>query len=302
MRRRVLPLAFAAGLATAASAPAELLKLESGGIMRSYTLVVPTEAGAKRPLVLMLHGAGGSGVLVGLQTGWTAKAEAEGFIAAYPDAMPVDPGQPASFRGNPRVWNEGRPRNRWRADDVAFLQALLDDVVQRAPVDTSRIYLVGHSNGASMALTLASIVPERFAAVAVIAGDLWQDPEALPKPLPLLQLVGDSDPMHPIAGGWAQLPWGTALLRPPPRQVSERWATLLGCPPDPQRSEGSIFESDIWSPCRGGSEVRFTVIHGHGHEWPGGRPTMPETIAGPRLEGIDATDMIWRFLAARRLP
>src|SRR5438105_3899225 len=102
MRRRVLSLALAASIAAAPCA-AELVKLESGGIMRSYTLVAPPDGGGKRAFVLMLHGAGGSGVLIGLQTGWTAKAEAEGFIAAYPDAMPVDPAQPASFLNNPRV-------------------------------------------------------------------------------------------------------------------------------------------------------------------------------------------------------
>jgi polyhydroxybutyrate depolymerase len=57
-------------------------------------------------------------------------------------------------------------------DDVAFLDALLDDLAGAYRVDPRRVFATGMSNGAMMAYRLASELSERIAAVAPVAGTM----------------------------------------------------------------------------------------------------------------------------------
>jgi|GEM_PF-6629120 len=53
------------------------------------------------PLVTMLHGFGGTAQNAAHETGWSAKADREGFIIASPEETRPDQKSPASFRKNP---------------------------------------------------------------------------------------------------------------------------------------------------------------------------------------------------------
>jgi pimeloyl-ACP methyl ester carboxylesterase len=61
-----------------------------------------------------------------------------------------------------------RAGKRWT--DVDTLDALLADVLARYPVDPDRVYLTGYSLGAGGAWRFGGAKPERFAAIAAIAG------------------------------------------------------------------------------------------------------------------------------------
>jgi polyhydroxybutyrate depolymerase len=89
----------------------------------------------------MFHGAGGTARGAMRQTGWTAKADEAGFLAVFPEAVSRDPSKPSRFKDNPQVWNDGSGRGhaaRRNIDDVAFTNALLDDLEARFAVDKSR--------------------------------------------------------------------------------------------------------------------------------------------------------------------
>ncbi len=59
--------------------------------------------------------------------------------------------------------------NGVRADDAAFLDALVDKMIGELGVDPQRVFAAGVSNGGSMALRLALEHPERYRAVRRIA-------------------------------------------------------------------------------------------------------------------------------------
>jgi polyhydroxybutyrate depolymerase len=46
-------------------------------------------------------------------------------------------------------------------DDVGFVVAVLGDVARHWPLDRTRVYVTGHSNGAMMAYRVAAEVSER---------------------------------------------------------------------------------------------------------------------------------------------
>jgi len=59
-----------------------------GGHDRAYIVHVPPGYDGKSsvPVVVMLHGGGGTGNAAAIETGWGVKADEVGFLAVFPDA------------------------------------------------------------------------------------------------------------------------------------------------------------------------------------------------------------------------
>jgi polyhydroxybutyrate depolymerase len=150
------------------------IALRVGALDRSYLLYVPDIAGtAPRPLVVVYHGGGGTPQIALEATEILDRAAARGWAVALPEATRPDSTQPAHFLKNPAFWNAGLPRGlvwKRRIDDLGFTAALLDDVASRTAIDPNRIFAMGFSNGAAMALRVGLELSARVAAVAGVAG------------------------------------------------------------------------------------------------------------------------------------
>ena len=235
----------------------EQRELQVGTLRRSYLLHTPTRMTPHThglPLVIVLHGAGGTGRLVAMTTNWCAIADEGQFIVAFPDATPTDLSKPQHFRANPQVWVDlsGRARKTQGAvplppgsvDDVAFINALLDALISSGSVDPSRVYMCGFSSGASMAFAAAGALASRIAAIAPVAGACWCAPSddswapalpgwRLPRGVPMLYITGDADTLNPIAGGPLAMANGThkgfgGRDKPPVEVSLRRWARWVG--------------------------------------------------------------------------
>jgi polyhydroxybutyrate depolymerase len=253
----------------------------------------------------MIHGGGGTAKTAATTTRLSEKSDQAGFVAVYPQALARDPGRPVTFLRNPTFWNVGSGfghAERLEIDDVAYVRAVLDDVLARNPIDAKRIYVAGFSNGAALALRVAVDLSERIAAVAAAAGHLWRKDVAPVRPVPLLYMIGDQDPIVPPAGGVVHSPWGKDHTLPPVRETIELWARWLGCPGTPQIVPAPPgVRTERFGPGRGGSEVLFCTVAGGGHVWPGGVPVLAERIAGPSSAALNATDEMWRFFEQHTL-
>lgn len=92
-------------------------------------------------------------------------------------------------------------------DDVSFLHAVLDDVARRRRVDTTRIFVLGVSNGGFLAHRFACDASERVRAIVSIAaaGPGPEDPPCRPaRPVSLLHVHGVLDETIRFAGGTAR--------------------------------------------------------------------------------------------------
>ena len=167
--------------ALAATITKEALKID--GESRTYYLFVPETVGAEAvPLVITLHGSGRDGrTLVDLFRGL---ASSERFIVVGPDS--------ADRRG-------------WQVpgDGPAFLYFLVEALKTKHQIDGHRVYLFGHSAGASFALTMGLLESEYFAGVASHAVTLQREDRnqllAAPRKMPMALLHGTSDSTIPIA-------------------------------------------------------------------------------------------------------
>jgi polyhydroxybutyrate depolymerase len=283
-----------------------------GDLDRHYTVHAPPGYTGKTPIpvVIMLHGGGGTARAAIWETRWTEKADEVGFLAVFPDAMPPDPARPSSFARNPQLWNDGSDRfypGQKAVDDVGFIEAIMDDLSARFMVNERRIFITGFSNGASMSFLVGARLSNRIAAIAPVAGANWLNPVVLERPVPLLYITGNADPLNPVEGGVPRLAIGAthkslAKRKPPVRESISKWAKALGCPVVPASvTELDGVRTETYGPGRGGAEVIYITVDGLGHMWPGGRSLLPEFMVGKRSDKINGTDVIWEFFKTHAL-
>ena len=282
------------------------LNLTVDGVERTYIVHIPPsyDPSTKAPLVVVLHGGGGTAKSAIWTTEWTKKADMAGFLTVFPNAMARDPLQRTSFSGNPQLWNDGSDRfyqGQIASDDVSFINVLLDDLSDRFNVDERRVFVTGFSNGASMSFLVGAQLSDRIAAIAPVAGACWFAPLVLKRPVPMLYITGTADPLNLIKGGVPKLANGAgdrvrAKPKPPVRQSILNWVTALGCPRIPARvSDVNGVRTETYGPGRNGAEVVYITVDGLGHAWPGGRSLLPESMAGKTSDRVNATDIIWDF-------
>lgn len=115
---------------------------------------LPDSAGDSPPLILALHGTGMSGddMIQVLQD----VSEELGMILIAPDAL-----RPANSGGYSWTY---RDESEW------LVESMIDRAVEQYQVDRSKVYLVGFSQGANIALTMGQTHPELFAGVVPICG------------------------------------------------------------------------------------------------------------------------------------
>ena len=183
MNRAIAGAALLLVASFAHAAKIEQRTLTSKGVKRTYSLFVPDSVTKDHPapLIVTLHGSGRNGK--SLVSSWQSLAEKEGIVLAGPDA--------SDFLG----W-------AMPVDGPVFLHDVVEDVKASVPIDEHRVYLFGHSAGASFGLLMALAESEYFAAVAVHAGAVA--PQSYPtiqfakRKIPIQMYVGDRDPYFPL--------------------------------------------------------------------------------------------------------
>lgn len=283
------------------------LTLKAGGLERRYLVHIPLRSDGKSPMpmVIMLHGGGGTAETARTSTGWVVKADEAGFIVAFPEATRLDPSRPASFLSNPPIWNDGSGRGhagRENVDDIGFIGSMIEDIIARFVVDEKRIYVTGFSNGASMAFRAGVEFSGRIAAIAPVSGILWLEDVKPERPVPMLYIIGTQDPFNPLEGGDVKTPWGRMEKKPPIWESILAWAKMLDCSLEPK----VVYDQDgvkalSYGPGKGGAGVLFYTIEGMGHAWPGGKRVLSEKIAGKGSDKVKAVDVIWDFFKGRSL-
>lgn len=285
----------------------QLLTIDAAG--HTWTCAIHAPASATdiaRPLVIVLHGTGGSGPAALADNHWISASDTNGFIVAAPTALPDRPDDSPSFIGNPTFWNAGpwwRDSPRQQIDDLNYFRALFAELRRTYPIDPARIFVAGHSSGGAMAFKLATELADQIAAVVIDSSPCWEQDPHPAFPIPTLLIAGTADPLVPFLGGEASTPWGTRFS-PPVADTIARWSAALGCNPDPasQQTIDTVTTIQFAPPS---ADVIFTVIEitGQGHGWPGGMVSGLALLGlGPRTNVLDATSTAWQFFANHPRP
>lgn len=278
-------------------------RIEVDGQTRSYYVHVPRGIDAEQPLpvVLVLHGGGMNARWAMSFTGLNTTANAQKFIAVYPN------GTGFWFFLN---WNAGGvlgPRGEGLPDDVKFLSAVLDDVALHAPVDQDRLFATGFSNGGMMCYRLAAELSDRIAAIAPVAGTMTlPDPQPV-RPVPIIHFHGTKDGWVPPGGPAPGTPDFLTFFSLP--DTLRAWCEVNGCdfetPIETQlpdiANDGTTVRRAVYGPGTNGAEIISLTIENGGHTWPG-RWSLLGPLVGKTTRDISANELIWEFFNRHPLP
>jgi polyhydroxybutyrate depolymerase len=269
------------------------------GRTRRYVLHMPSGFSPAKtyPLVLAFHGGYGTGERLRRSTHFDAKADAKGFIAVFPDGI-----------GN--NWNDGRGTVNADIDDVGFVRQLIETLKSRLPIDATRIYAAGISNGGHFALRLACELSDQLAAVGTDIGPMPSNlvPACKPRrPVAVIGIQGADDPIAPIEGGEVasspRFGLGKGGAVESAASTMNFWAAVNGCNPRPavvrerpSVDDGTQVDKYSFAGCNGGAPVVYYIVQGMGHSWPPQVGPLPR-ITGATSYNINATDVMWDFFA-----
>jgi polyhydroxybutyrate depolymerase len=292
--------------------------LDVKGMTRTYWVApdLSTTPGADasvdrpRPLLLAFHGLTSSGSRMAWWTGLGPRGPQAGFLSVFPDALDT-------------MWDDHGRGRRDGADDIAFVAALIDDLVRTKGADPDRVFLTGISTGATFLERVARSGAARVNGIALITGTARVASTAgtpiSARSTPVLIMAGTADPMTPYAGGLPRGPMGRAELRTvrktlldpsghesvAPEALAAEWATINNCAPVPlveavPRAPGTLaVERLTWVPARPESRpVVLYRIEGGGHGWPGGKQYLPPRLIGRIPQHLDGTAIVLDFARA----
>jgi len=274
------------------------VSLEHGGRDRRYHLHVPpnAEGALGLPLLVVLHGDGGSGEQAREATGLADLGVREGFVVVFPDGT-------GPLRGRLLTWNSGGMpvyASEHDVDDTAFLRAVVADVQRRVAIDPSRVFAVGHSNGGMMCHRLAREAADVFTGIAVVAGAM-NFTEARPtSPIAVFLVHGSADEHVDYEGGPPRSSGRAGDRRDASVQDAIDYYLerndLRGYPES--QKEGKI-RTDTYAVTKEGKQtrapLRVITLEGGGHSWPGSA-TKPRLLADTPFP-FDASRAILAFLA-----
>ena len=257
-------------------------------------------------MVLNFHGGGSNAEVQKSYTRMDRSADRDGYIALYPNGS-------AGIGNRFLTWNAGTccgPAAALQIDDVGFVLAILDELPQRTPIDTARIYATGLSNGSMMAYRVAAEASPRIAAVAGVAGAMALERFAPSRPVPVMHIHSTSDHIARYDGGLGppSTVADTRVFNAPVEVALKKWIDHDGCPARPAVVEaiagprGTPDEAHsairrVYRPCRDGVEVVLWQLTGPGHVWPGGVRDYNPALLGTGTAVIDANTEMWRFFS-----
>jgi polyhydroxybutyrate depolymerase len=235
----------------------------------SPTLQLPDNPPGPLPLIVFLHGLGGSGEELSLGLHLKQFSDQLGFAFLAPDGMLDHSGR--------RFWNAGPSCCNFEhlpVDHLELLRGWIQEALKNPRLDPERVYLVGYSNGGFLAHRAACELGSLLRGIFSIGGAGPNQPKAChPDRAPsIVEIHGDDDAIVSFKGGYL-----FADRSRPPHPSAEAtvraWSKLEGCAQpaavtrnldlDP-RIPGA--ETEVWSfpGCRA-SSVELWRIRGGNH-------------------------------------
>ncbi len=260
--------------------------IDVDGVERFILVDAPLNRMDPAPAVVVLHGLGGSGRQVRTQSEFFRTARDNGFIAVYPDGLE-------------RRWRfEGFEGNE---ADIAFLDRVVDVLIEEYQADPERIYFVGVSNGALMTYDYVCRASERVAAIAPVIGATMPSEVfdgCLPAmPVGVFALHNTDDPLLPVEGGEVtRMEEDVVFDIESVEESLAFWGAVNGCDTTPVVETAPALESVDGLPvrvteytgCSASASVQWYAIDGGVHRW-------PEFVEPTSGDPVPTSSLIWGF-------
>ncbi|NCF44459.1 MAG: hypothetical protein GWP70_06505 [Proteobacteria bacterium] len=257
-------------------------ELNVNGVAREYALFTPSaDSATPLPLVILLNGGSAGRWRFPQQRQWQQLASAVGFVLAIPV-------------GQRLAHNEGA----WQLDtlpssmqDIAYIDAMIEQIGSGQRLDNQRIYAVGYSLGSMFSYELVCHMSDRFAAVASFAGTMPVAPKACSpaQPVALLHAHGVQDEIIAYANSWDWKQWPSVGTMQDIPSLIAFWRKRYRC--QQQSTVEQAGETHIvHGHCDQGVVVEHYRLDAGTHEWPA------------TLAGAPTYKTLWSFLSRYAAP
>jgi polyhydroxybutyrate depolymerase len=272
------------------------------GLERGYILHLPPDYNETETysLVIALHGGGGNAENIESVTGFSQKADEEGFIVVYPDGT-------GRFKHRILTWNAGFCCGYAldnEIDDVGYIDALIKHLQEEYFINPDMIYATGISNGGIMTYRLGAELSDVFAAIAPVSAqiggqateqeEIWRIP--IPEnPVSVISFNGMNDTRVPYYGGRPADNDTHVYSWMSTNESIAFWIQYNHCNAFPQRnvSESGNVIIDTYEGGDQNTAVTLVTIVDGTHSWPGGQRGWKN--GDPPTQELNATDVIWDF-------
>lgn len=254
--------------------------IQHDGLQRDYRLFVPSNTTEARPLVFNFHGFTSNAFEQEFYSAMNVVADTADFYVCYPNGIGA-------------AWNVGWDFGS-TADDVGFVENLIDSLSANYNIDPNRIYACGMSNGGFMSYLLACELNDQIAAIASVTGSMAPQYTCSPGiEVPVLEIHGTSDNVVGYNG--------TTNVGIPIDDVLSFWVNNNGCDqmptieelPNTNTADQSTVTKFTFNNCTDGQAVLHYRVNQGGHTWPGGLIDLPGN--GNTNRDIFASVEIWHF-------
>lgn len=273
---------------------------------RSYTIFLPEGfESSQPPLIFAIHGGGGNSghaIRTTCPDGEIDNplclhnmARDRGYAVVAPN------GTSSRLIKRIRTWNAGGGENGYRCasgrackdgvDDIAYFNALLDDVSLLVNYDSNRVYATGLSNGGAMSHRLACELSQRITAIFAVGGanQYATAAQCLPEtPVAITHVHGTADPCWKYNGGAPDCSFvgQKGLIHVEVSRTMAEWTAINRC--------NDIVSVEHWPDLDGNGDETVVYDHrgcvasvvllqmdGTGHTWPNGDQYFRESLVGP---------------------
>ncbi|GGO97005.1 extracellular catalytic domain type 1 short-chain-length polyhydroxyalkanoate depolymerase [Stakelama pacifica] len=276
---------------------------------------IPADLPPASPLVVVLHGCGQNAAGYDSASGWSALADRAGFALLFPQQRAAN---------NPNRCFNWFTRSDTKRDsgEALSIRQMVDAMVVRHAIDTTRIFVTGLSAGGAMTSVMLATYPELFAGGAIIAGLPYGTALGVQQALDRMKGQGgpDRDALPDLVrdasshrGVWPRISlWhGTADTTVVPANaeaILSQWRTLHGVADRPAQ-EDSVdgYPHRIWTDAKGRAVIEEYSITNMGHGTPlstRGEEALGQAAPYMLEVGISSTHHIADFwgIAARPKP
>lgn len=264
-----------------------------------YKLFIPSGyKGQALPLVVMLHGCTQNPDDFATGTQMNALAETEQCFVAYPAQN--------STANQSKCWNWFKTLHQQRDHgEAALIAGITRAVIKNYSINEEAVYIAGLSAGGAMALVMATVYPELYAAAGVHSGLPYASAKDLPSALaamkngystgsasnankrlqaiPVIVFHGKQDhTVHPRNG--------EQIIEQSVEDGAQQASVEIGRVPN-----GHAYTRSLYYDKSGQVAAEHWLVHDAGHAWSGGNSRGTYTDA----KGPNASQEMMRFFFTR---
>jgi len=233
-----------------------------------------------------------------LGTGWNVGTSGDEETCLTERWMGMKPTEYSCYSSCLKLKQCGRCNWSTCRNDIAFIKAILSKVTNEYCVDLSRMYFAGQSNGGMLTHHVSHVMPNTFAAFAVLYGapllgyvngrhsQIIRNRDAM-RDSAFLSFHDRGDHIIPLKGGLAKSD-GWTWYYASQKEVMSLWSGIHACDPEATRftlpfevsPDVECFEH---TDCKSGKRVILCLYDGHHGDLPGDKSSYGKSAFGNAL-------------------